>query len=164
MRFQNQLVDVINSQRKFENNINITHRKDYGVFLTNNIEIVDRILNIIDFDDSELLLRKFLEPSCGNGIFIVRLLERIFENINDAMVVSDFIEYNIFFIDIDEKMVETTTSNIEKFYRIKFNEDYKGNFNAFIFDYTLRLKPKNNNLLFLVLLNQALQNLKLHFQ
>lgn len=146
--FQNQLAGLINSQSKFENTLNVSHRKDRGVFLTNNINTVDRIIDIIDFEDANLLTRKFLEPSCGNGVFVIRLLERLFYKVKDRDLVKNFIQSNIYFIDIDEKMVETTKSNIAEFFKIKFNQIYKGSFNEFVFDYTKKIKPKQNNFLF----------------
>jgi tRNA1(Val) A37 N6-methylase TrmN6 len=145
---QSQSTGVINTQSKFENKINVNQRKDFGIYLTNNINTIDRILDSIDFEDNKLLSRKFLEPSCGNGVFLIRLLEKICEKIKDVTLVSNFIEQNIYFVDIDEKMVETTKKNINEFFKITFNNNFNGEYNAFIFDYTLRLKPKKNNSLF----------------
>lgn len=145
---QNQTVTLINNQSTYENNLELSHRKDLGVFLTNNIHTVDKILDIIDFEDENILSRKFLEPSCGNGVFVVRLLEKLFKNIENKQVVSKFIESNIFFIDIDEKMIEKTKTNISSYFFSKFNEQYVGKFNDFVFDFTKRIKPKKNNSLF----------------
>jgi tRNA1(Val) A37 N6-methylase TrmN6 len=145
---QNQTVTLINNQSTYENNLELSHRKDLGVFLTNNINTVDKILDIIDFEDKNILSRKFLEPSCGNGVFVIRLLEKLFKNIENKEVVSKFIESNIFFIDIDEKMIEKTKTNISSYFFSKFNEQYVGKFNDFIFDFTQRIKPKKNNSLF----------------
>ncbi|MDC9723716.1 MAG: TaqI-like C-terminal specificity domain-containing protein [Urechidicola sp.] len=145
---QNQTVTLINNQSTYENNLELTHRKDLGVFLTNNIHTIDKILDIIDFEDENILSRKFLEPSCGNGVFVIRLLEKLFKNIENKQVVSKFIESNIFFIDIDEKMIEKTKTNISSYFFSKFNEQYVGKFNDFVFDFTKRIKPKKNNSLF----------------
>ena len=145
---QNQTVTLINNQTTYENNLELTHRKDLGVFLTNNINTVDKILDIIDFEDKNILSRKFLEPSCGNGVFIIRLLEKLFENVENKKVVSKFIESNIFFLDIDEEMIEKTKTNISSYFYSKFNETYVGKYNDFVFDFTQRIKPKNSNLLF----------------
>ncbi len=145
---QNQTVTLINNQSTYENNLELSHRKDLGVFLTNNIHTVDKILDIIDFEDENILSRKFLEPSCGNGVFVIRLLEKLFKNIENKEVVSKFIESNIFFIDIDEKMIEKTKTNISSYFFSKFNEQYVGKFNDFVFDFTKRIKPKKNNSLF----------------
>lgn len=146
--FQSQSISVINNQSKFENTLKSSHRKDFGVFLTNNIKTVDKILDSIDFQDKNILSKKFLEPSCGNGVFIIRLLERIFKNINDGYLVQSFIESNIYFVDIDDTMIETTKSNISDFYQLKFGQKYIGRFNGFVFDFTQRIKQKHNNSLF----------------
>ncbi len=146
--FRNQSVSVINSQSKFENTLKVSHRKDFGVFLTNNIKTVDKILDSIDFHDKNILSKKFLEPSCGNGVFIIRLLERLFDNISDRYLVQNFIKSNLYFVDIDEAMIEMTKSNIAEFYRLKFGQKYNGKFNGFVFDFTQRIKPKHNNSLF----------------
>ncbi|PHS63357.1 MAG: hypothetical protein COB12_09415 [Flavobacterium sp.] len=146
--FQSQSVSVINNQSKFENTLKSSHRKDFGVFLTNNIKTVDKILDSIDFQDNNILSKKFLEPSCGNGVFIIRLLERIFKNINDRYLVQSFIESNIYFVDIDDTMIETTKSNISEFYQLKFGQKYIGRFNGFVFDFTQRIKQKHNDSLF----------------
>ena len=146
--FQNQSVSVIRNQSKFENTLKVTHRKDFGVFLTNNIKTVDKILDSIDFHDTSIFSKKFLEPACGNGVFVIRLLERLFDNISDKYLVQSFIESNIYFVDIDNTMVETTKSNIAEFYKLKFGQKYNGKFNGFVFDFTQRIKPKHNNLLF----------------
>lgn len=143
---QNQTVTLINNQRTYENNLELSHRKDLGVFLTNNISTVDKILDIIDFEDKNILTRKFLEPSCGNGVFVIHLLEKLFKNIEDKKVVSKFIESNIFFIDIDKNMIEKTKDNISTYFYSKFNEPYIGNYNSFVFDFTQRIRPKSNSL------------------
>lgn len=145
---QNQSVSLIKNQTRYENNLELSHRKDLGIFLTNNIDTVDKILNIIDFEDKNIFSKKFLEPSCGNGVFIIRLLERLFRTTEDKIVISKFIESNIFFVDIDEKMIEKTKDNISNYFYYKFNESYSGSYNGFVFDFTQRIKPKHNNSLF----------------
>lgn len=145
---QNQTTTLINNQTTYESDLELSHRKDLGVFLTNNINTVDKILDVIDFEDKSILSRKFLEPSCGNGVFIIRLLEKLFKNIKNKKAVFKFIESNIFFIDIDEKMIEKTKSNISSYFFSKFNEPYIGSYNAYVFDFTQRIKPKKSNSLF----------------
>ncbi|MGZ2371691.1 Eco57I restriction-modification methylase domain-containing protein [Ancylomarina sp. YFZ004] len=153
---QKQIVTLINNQTTYENNLELSHRKDLGVFLTNNINTVDNILDIIDFEDKKIFSRTFLEPSCGNGVFVIRLLEKLFINIEDTKVVTKFIESNIFFIDIDESMIEKTKANISTYFYSKFNEPYTGSYNSFVFDFTQRIKPKKSNSLFDNLLDTPL--------
>ena len=153
---QNQTDTLIKNQTTYENNLKLTHRKDLGVFLTNNINTVDTILDVINFEDKKILSRKFLEPSCGNGVFVIRLLEKLFKNIRDKEVVTKFIESNIFFVDIDKSMIEKTKANISTYFYSKFNERYTGSFNDYVFDFTQRIKPKKSLSLFDNLLNTPL--------
>lgn len=146
--FNNQSSSVIDRQSIHEKTLKVSYRKDFGVFLTNNIQTVDEILDIVDFNDNEILKKKFLEPSCGNGVFVIRLLERVFKEKGNSSQFQDFVESNICFVDVDEKMVEKTKQNIKEYYAIRFNESYVGSFNAFVYDYTKRIKPKHNNSLF----------------
>jgi len=146
--FNNQSSSVVSRQSIHEKTLKISHRKDFGVFLTNNILTVDEILDVIDFNDKEILNKKFLEPSCGNGVFVIRLLERVFKEKGNPSQFKNFVETNICFVDIDEKMVEKTKQNIKEYYEIRFNESYVGGFNAFVYDFTKRIKPKRNNSLF----------------
>ena len=148
MRLNIQSNNTIFKQQSFENNLKTPHRKDFGVFLTNNIKTVDKILDSIDFHDNNILSKKFLEPSCGNGVFIIRLLERLFDNINDRYLVQSFIESNIYFVDIDDTMIEATKANISELYQSKFGQKYNGKFNGVVFDFTQRIKQKHNNSLF----------------
>lgn len=145
---KNLSVKVVNTQSKHEKSLEVSHRKDFGVFLTNNIQTIDEILDIVDFNDKDLLSRKFLEPACGNGVFIIRLIEKIFDTRESKSQFQNFIESNVYFVDIDEKMVEITKQNIKDLYKKKFNETYNGEFNSFIYDFTQRIKPKYNNSLF----------------
>ncbi|MCP5493390.1 MAG: Eco57I restriction-modification methylase domain-containing protein [Leptospiraceae bacterium] len=136
---------IINNQRIFESKLNVSYRKDFGVFFTNNIETVEKIIKIIDFEDKDLFSKKILEPSCGNGIFIIRILEKVFENIKDHYIAAKFIESCIYFVDIDKNMIESTKSNISNIFKQTFHKEYRGKFNGFIFDYTQRMKPKHDN-------------------
>ena len=146
--FNNQSSSVVDRQSIHEKTLKVSYRKDFGVFLTNNILTVDEILDVVDFNDKEILHKKFLEPSCGNGVFIIRLLERIFKEKGHPSQFQNFVESNICFVDVDEKMVEKTKQNIKEYYEIRFNEAYVGSFNAFVYDFTKRIKPKHNNSLF----------------
>jgi len=153
---QTEAVSVIHKQKRHENNLDLTQRKDLGVFLTNNILTVDKILDIVDFEDANILSMKFLEPSCGNGVFIIRLLERLFNVRQKEEIVRNFIESNIFFVDIDEEMIERTKANISSFFYSKFNKQYTGSFKGFVFDFTQKIKPKKSNTLFGSLLETSL--------
>lgn len=116
------------------------------MFMTCNLKTVDKIIRIVDFNDKDLFSKKFLEPSCGNGILIVRLLEKVFESNITIEKAKGFIESSLFFVDIEENMIETTKHNIAKLFRQRFKIEYTGRFNSYVFDYTQRLLPKHNTL------------------
>lgn len=150
---------TINSQRKFETTLSTKERKDNGVFLTNNIKTIDDIIVIIDFDSPDILKKKILEPSCGKGIFLVRIIEKIYKKYPDAEIVGKFINENLFFIDIDERMIETTKKNISNLFFNLFDKQYNFGFNSFIYDFTKRIKPKHNNNLFDTTINTPLDKI-----
>ncbi len=143
---QTQSTTLISNQINYEKSLKVSYKKEFGVFLTNNILTVDSILDVIDFEDKNILDKTFLEPSCGNGVFIIRLLERIFETRDDYIIARKFIENNIYFVDISEKMIEVTKDNIAKYFYLKFGENYNGKFRGFVFDFTQRIKTKGNSL------------------
>lgn len=143
---QTQSTTLISNQISYEKSLKVSYKKEFGVFLTNNILTVDSILDIIDFEDKNILDKSFLEPSCGNGVFIIRLLERIFETRDDYIVAQKFIEENIYFVDISEKMIEVTKDNIAKYFYLKFGKNYNGKFKGFVFDFTQRIKTKGNSI------------------
>ena len=142
----NYLKSIINTQKIYEEKLEKKARKGLGVFLTNNVAIIDSVIEIIDFNADNILSKKILEPSCGNGVFIIRVLERLSLKYNDFKIIECFIRNNIFFIDIDEKMVELTKENISKFCLFKFGKIYKGSYNSFVTDFTYRNKEHNNTL------------------
>lgn len=141
-----QTQDLIISQVKYENGIELSSRKDLGVYLTNNINTVDNILDVIEFESADILSKKVLEPSCGNGVFVIRYLEKLLKLGISEIDFADYIENNLFYNDIDEEMVNVTTKNIQTLYQKHFKNTYKGKFNAFVFDFTQRIKPKGNSL------------------
>lgn len=148
---------VIHKQKYFEGQLEISQRKDYGIYLTNNISTIDKILSNIDFNDKEILTKRFLEPSCGNGVFIIRLLEKVFQNRVSLSEAIGFVESSIFFVDVEEKMIEQTKLNISKFFKSRFDIEYAGKFNGFVYDFTKRIKPKYNNSLFEELIDSPLK-------
>lgn len=148
---------LISSQKAHENSLKVAHRKDFGIFLTNNITTVDNVLSIVDFNSRDILTKRFLEPACGNGVFIIRLLEKILKQDTTIEIATKFISNSIFFVDIDEGMVEKTKANIKKYFLTRFNENFNGTFNSYVFDFTQRIKPKESNNLFDTLLDVPLK-------
>ena len=84
-------------QNGYEQGLNKIERKKHGVFLTNSVDIVENLLDVI-LIDSEVFTKRILEPSCGQGIFILKLLSDIYLKFPDALLMSNFISNNIFFL------------------------------------------------------------------
>ena len=122
-------------QNGYEQGLNKIDRKKNGVFLTNSLDTVTNLLDVIIID-SEIFVKRILEPSCGQGIFILKLLSDIYLKFPDPLLISNFISNNIFFVDIQEEMVEKTKNNIQKLYDFLFDEDFKGSFNGIVWDFT----------------------------
>jgi tRNA1(Val) A37 N6-methylase TrmN6 len=122
-------------QSDYEQNLNKKDRKKNGVFLTNSLDTVENLLDIV-IVDSDFFSKRILEPSCGQGIFILKLLTDIYIKFPDSILISKFISNNIFFVDIQEEMVEKTKNNISELYSFLFDEDFKGSFNGITWDFT----------------------------
>ncbi len=122
-------------QNDYEQGLNKIARKKNGVFLTNSLETIENLLDIV-LIDSEIFAQRILEPSCGQGIFILKLLSDIYLKFPDSLLISNFITNNIFFVDVNEEMVEKTKSNIRKLYTFLFDEGFEGSFNGITWDFT----------------------------
>ncbi|MFY7735049.1 MAG: Eco57I restriction-modification methylase domain-containing protein [Bacteroidia bacterium] len=123
------------SQKDYEQGLSKIERKKNGVFLTNSVDTVENLLDVV-LIDSEIFEKRILEPSCGQGIFILKLLSDIYLKFPDSILISNFISNNIFFVDVQEEMVEKTKRNIQKLFTFLFNEDFQGTFNGITWDFT----------------------------
>lgn len=126
---------IVYGQSGFEQNMNKKERKQNGVFLTNSLTTVENVLNIVEIN-SEVLNKRILEPSCGQGIFILKLIADVYQLFPDEQVIAKFISSNIFFVDIQKEMVDKTISNIKALYNYLFDESYEGSFNGIVWDFT----------------------------
>lgn len=122
-------------QNGYEQGLNKLERKKKGVFLTNSVDTVGNLLDVITID-SEIFSKRILEPSCGQGIFILKLLSDIYLKFPDSLLISNLISNNIFFVDVQDEMVEKTKNNIQKLYTFLFDEDFQGSFNGITWDFT----------------------------
>jgi len=138
---------IIKKQQSFENNLSVNYKKDFGVFLTNNIPTIEEIISIIDFDQN-ILDKKILEPSCGQGIFLVRLIDKLYSKFKSQAIIEKFINENIIFIDIDPRMIEATKNNLSTCFYHLFKQEYSLDFQGFVYDFTKRLNSKQSDLFF----------------
>jgi len=141
----NFLSNIILSQTNLEKNFEISRKKSQGIFFTNDLKIIDNVLDIIEID-TNLINKRFLEPSVGNGIFILRLIYNIFAKFPSKDLIDHFINHNLFFLDIDHNMISITENNISKLYKYLFNHEYTGNFNSFVYDFTKKISYKKSSL------------------
>lgn len=130
-------------QNGYEKGLNKIEKKKSGVFLTNSVDTVENLLDVVSID-SEIFAKRILEPSCGQGIFVLKLLSNIYLKFPDALLISIFISNNIFFVDIQQEMVEKTKSNIKKLYHFLFDEEFKGNFKGITWDFTDKTSHKKS--------------------
>jgi len=134
----NFLLNLVEVQRDFENGLNRELRKSNGSFFTHKLKTISNILDIIDIDSS-LLSKKILEPSCGQGIFLLKLIANIYHKFSSKDFISNFIENSLVFVDVDPGMVDKTIANINKFYHFLFDDSYYGSFNGFAYDFTKKV-------------------------
>ena len=132
----NQIIyNTIESQKRQQDVLSYQFKKDNGIFFTNEIKIVDSILDIIKFNNS-IINKKILDPAVGNGIFLLRIIDKAYQCCSYKKQIKNFIENGLFFIDVDPKKIEKTKKNICNLYRYLFNEQYTGKFNGFVYDFT----------------------------
>ncbi|NCC18624.1 MAG: hypothetical protein EOM29_06760 [Bacteroidia bacterium] len=130
-------------QYDYEKDFNKIDRKRKGVFLTNSLSIVENLLNVVEIN-SEIFSKKILEPSCGQGIIILKLISDIYLYNPNKLLISEFISNNLFFVDLQKDMVDKTISNIKDLYKYLFNEEYSGRFNGITWDFTDKIIENNS--------------------
>ncbi len=130
-------------QYNYEQGLEQKERKKNGVFLTSSLATVENLLDVITID-YDIFNKRILEPSCGQGIFILQLLTDIYSKFPDNLLVSNFISNNIFFVDVQQEMIEQTKSSIEKLYNFLFEEDFEGSFNGITWDFTDKIIAGNS--------------------
>lgn len=133
---------ILGYQKKHQESLNIKHRKKNGVYLTEDLTIIDCLLDIIDSKE-DIKKFKILEPSCGKGIFLIRLLDRIYNHKKDKATIYTIINDVFYFNDLDPEMVRMTQDNISDYFFYTFDEKYQGNFNYFNTDFTISNSLEN---------------------
>lgn len=126
---------IVSSQNGYEQSLNKTERKKNGVFLTNSLDTVESIIDIVEIN-LDIFSKRILEPSCGQGIFILKLISDVYNKFPSSDLISKFIAQNIFFVDVENEMIEKTKENICLLYQFLFEKEYTGNFNGIVWDFT----------------------------
>ena len=133
------LSEIICNQYDYEQKLNKDERKQNGIYLTNSLSVIDDVLSIVTLD-RDIFHKRILEPACGHGIFILKLLANIYSKFPNEELISKFILNGIYFIDIRREMVEMTKSNIRSFYFFLFNKKFIGEFNEITADFTEKIQ------------------------
>jgi hypothetical protein len=139
------LASLVESQYMFENGLNKKDRKDSGTFFTNEFCLIDTTLDIVEINN-DLFQKKILEPACGHGILLLKLLINIYKKFPYSSVIDEFIKNNLVFIDINEAMVIQTKQNIRSLYNFLFDKSYNGKFNGYVYDFTKKIIPSAKSL------------------
>ena len=105
------LASLVESQYMFENGLNKKDRKDSGTFFTNEFCLIDTTLDIVEINN-DLFQKKILEPACGHGILLLKLLINIYKKFPYSSVIDEFIKNNLVFIDINEAMVKIGRAHV----------------------------------------------------
>ena len=94
----------------YEKTIPQNLKKDLGQFYTRNTNIIDLMINKVD-----LLNGKILEPSCGSGLFLVKIQEYIIKTKKYNLKSEDILNYlthNLYGNDINKFALELAELNL----------------------------------------------------
>lgn len=95
----------------YESQVSNDVKKDLGQFYTREDAVIEMMVNSVD-----VLSGKILEPSCGSGLFLVKIIKRIIAELQkNNMCAEDILDYiccNIHANDNDANAVKITEINI----------------------------------------------------
>lgn len=134
----------------YETMLPLDTKKDYGQFYTRNSDVIDIML-----DRLNLLQGKILEPSCGSGVFVTKVVQKIVSSLQKKNFSSEkIINYicdNIYANDNDVNAIKITELNVLS-YLLPLMVDAKKSNSAFVmkklnftdFDFTQKGKINNS--------------------
>ena len=113
----------------YEKSLSKSKRKDLGQFYTRSDDIIEYMINQIDFSCST----DILEPSCGSGTFLIAMLKKLESKMTEENTESSLINIfsHIYANDLDYTACKITEANIlcTLIEKIKFayikNKDFK---------------------------------------
>ncbi len=95
----------------YESMLPLDVKKDYGQFYTRNYDVIDLMLDKVD-----LLQGKILEPSCGSGAFVIRIIQKIVlylqEKNFESEKILNYICDNIYANDNDINAIRIAEINV----------------------------------------------------
>lgn len=134
----------------YESMLLLDTKKDYGQFYTRNSDVIDIML-----DRLNLLQGKILEPSCGSGVFVSKVVQKIVSSLQEKNFGSEkIINYicdNIYANDNDVNAIKITELNVLS-YLLPLMVDAKKSNSAFVmkklnftdFDFTQKGEINNS--------------------
>lgn len=79
--------------------------------------IVNFMLDKINYNDTDILNKTILEPSCGNGAFLTEIVKRFIEiaikNGKNKTEIKNLLEQNIFGVEIDKILYNQCLQNLD---------------------------------------------------
>ncbi|VAW92101.1 hypothetical protein MNBD_GAMMA22-2347 [hydrothermal vent metagenome] len=132
----NKFNKFLTRQAELEDGFCNLNKKNNGVYLTSNSSIIDSVLLEIPNDESIFSL-SYLEPSCGHGAFLIKLILKAYLIFPKKSHIERFIQDRLHFVDIDPEMVRITKVNISELFYFLFNVKYAGTFHSYVTDFTL---------------------------
>ncbi len=94
---------------------------------------VSEILDKIEYFNNDILFKKILEPSFGEGAFLIRIIDRYINiarqnNLNDLEIKNNIEKY-IWGVEIDQILFNKTIKRLNKFLKqVNFSEEINWNF------------------------------------
>ena len=89
--------------------------------------IVEEILKEVDYSGKKILDKKIIDPACGDGIFLINIVETIIKeslkenkNINE---IKQILENNVYGIEIDKNEYIKCIDNLNNFVKKKLKKD-----------------------------------------
>ena len=139
---QEYLLRSVNDQSGFESGKEVDNRKKNGVYYTNCLDVVDTVLGHL-ISDKDLINKTVLEPSCGNGIFIQKILIKLIKQGYSEKEINKYISTKLIINDIDPEAIAQTKNKIIELYQLFYGAEYKGDFLALNIDFTKVLDDEN---------------------
>ena len=108
---QDETIELININELLNNTIELDNKKKYGVYYTTSDFLIDTMINKVD-----ILSGKILEPSCGSGSFLIKIVNKIVYELKqkdfDSIYILKYIVNNVYANDIDENILEIAELNV----------------------------------------------------
>jgi adenine-specific DNA-methyltransferase len=97
--------------------------------------IVSEILNLVGYNDDTILNKYILEPSCGDGVFLLEIVERYIDiaiknNFDEKDIISNLEKY-IYGVEIDTIEYQKSIQNLNNLVEKLFSKKVKINWNIF---------------------------------